>query len=79
MASFNVGLKAPKNHVSGIISELKRKFKARISGWEEGAIPNDNNTWDFYVTVDDNLSAQAEAYCRSKFLMNNGEPMGRIY
>jgi hypothetical protein len=84
MVSFNVGLKAPKNHVSAMIEELKRTFKAKISGWEDNARLNDNNTWDFHVTVEDNLRAQAEAYCRSKFLMNNdmpgqSEPMGRIY
>ena len=77
MVNFNVGLKAPKNYVSGMISKLKGTFKAKISGWEENARLNDNNTWDFHVTVEGNLEDETKAYCKSKFIMNDGEPMGR--
>jgi hypothetical protein len=77
-------MKAPKNYVSIMISELEKCFSAEILDWKPLAKPNTNNNYFFSVTVTDNLDKKLKAYCNSKFLRNNenpdgSKPMGKIY
>jgi len=84
MGKFYVVMKAPKDYISIMISELEKSFSANILDWKPFAKPNTNNAYFFSVTDTDNLDKKMEAYCNSKFLKNNekpdeSKPMGKIY
>jgi hypothetical protein len=84
MGKFYIVMKAPKDYVSIMISELEKGFSAEILDWKPLAKPNTSNNYFFSVTVSDTLDKKLEAYCNSKFLKNNekpdaSKPMGKIY